>query len=101
MSCYYTSKPYVKTPEKLRRALMNFQRYDGLWSVHFIDADCRTPIGIRTRYIDFATIDELRALVIRCNPDKSELAEFEQDIKRWGRGSIYVNLTSDQIRKLQ
>jgi hypothetical protein len=101
MSFYFTSQPYIRKPIRYRRVLMNFQSYSGLWSVHFIDADCRTPIGKKTRYIDFVSLDDLRAFVKRCNPDAGTIEEFEHDISAWGRGSIYVNLTDEQIRKLQ
>ena len=37
------------------RVLMNFDRYSGFWWVHFIEADCRTLIGPKTRYYRFAT----------------------------------------------
>jgi hypothetical protein len=40
------------------RVLMNFQYYKD-WVVHFIEADCRTTIGRRTRYIHFASEDGL------------------------------------------
>jgi hypothetical protein len=80
---------------------MNFQSYAGLWSVHFIDANCSMPIGKKTRYIDFVSLDELRAFVKRCNPDAGAIDEFEHDIRAWGRGSIYVNLTDEQLRKLE
>ncbi|QNI37504.1 hypothetical protein [Edaphobacter albus] len=100
MGAYYTSKPFTKPPIRYHRVLMNFQSYTGIWSVHFIDANCRTPIGKKTRYIDFVSIEELRYFVKRCNPDAEQLEEFEHDIRAWGRGSIYVNLTDEQYRRL-
>jgi hypothetical protein len=35
------------------RGLLNLQHYGNAWTVHFIDADCRTIIGPRTRYYTF------------------------------------------------
>jgi hypothetical protein len=32
------------------RVLLNFQLYGDAWTVHFIQDDCRTRIGRRTRY---------------------------------------------------
>ena len=52
------------------RVLLNFQLYGNLWSVHFIEADCQTLIGPKTRYYHFATEDGLRSFVIRCNPEE-------------------------------
>jgi hypothetical protein len=47
------------------RVLLNFQHYRQLWNVHFIEADCRTSIGRKTRYYHFATLDGLRSFVVR------------------------------------
>jgi len=46
---------------------MNFDHCDDGWRVYFIEADCRTLIGPKTRYYRIATLDDLRAFVIRCN----------------------------------
>lgn len=101
MSMYITSRPFTKPPIRYHRALLNFQNYTGLWSVHFVDGDCRTQIGKKTRYIDFVSLEDLRAFVKRCNPDPGEVEEFEHNIQAWGRGSIFVNLTDEQYRKLE
>lgn len=87
-------------PERRHRVLLNFMRREN-WTVHFIEADCRTPIGTKTRYIDFAAIDQLRAFVLRCNPEPGALDEFDTNVRRWSRGSIYVNLTEAQYSKLK
>jgi hypothetical protein len=61
----------------MRRVPMNFQLYNG-WVIHFIEADCRTTIGQRTRYIRFATEQEFRAFVSRCNLE--DVTIFEQSM---------------------
>jgi hypothetical protein len=81
------------------RVLLNFQYYGNLWSVHFIEADCQTRIGSKTRYYHFATEDGLRSFVIRCNPEN--MPEFERSLRAWSRGSNYVNLSDEQYGKLQ
>jgi hypothetical protein len=81
------------------RVLLNFQHYDSLWSVHFIEADCKTGIGSPTRYYDFATLDGLRSFVLRCNPEN--MPEFERSVRAWSRGSNFVNLTDEQYPKLK
>jgi hypothetical protein len=48
------------------RVLMNFQLHND-WVVHFIEADCRTTIGSRTRYFHFRDEAEFRAFVGPCN----------------------------------
>lgn len=49
-------------PRAMPRVLLTFQHYRDAWTVHFIQGDCRTTIGSRTRYCNFATLDSLRAL---------------------------------------
>jgi hypothetical protein len=81
------------------RVLLNFDHYKDLWWVHFIEEDCRTLIGPKTRYYRFATLDGLRAFVIRCNPEDME--EFERSVRAWGRGGNFVNITEEQYAKLR
>jgi hypothetical protein len=81
------------------RVLLHFDHYRDLWWVGFMEADCRTPIGPKKRYYRFATVDGLRAFVIRCNMD--DLAKFEFSLRAWGRGTNYVNLTDEQCEKLK
>jgi hypothetical protein len=77
---------------------MNFQLLDD-WVVHFIEADCRTTIGARTRYIHFATEEDFRAFVDRCNLE--EPAAFEHSLQQWSRGSVFTSLTEEQYAKLK
>jgi hypothetical protein len=67
--------------------------------VHFIEADCRTTIGRRTRYFHFATEEELRAFVNRCNLE--DPPGFEHSLQQRARGSTYAKLTEDQYAKLK
>jgi hypothetical protein len=83
----------------MTRCLLNFSSYAGIWSVHFIEADCKTLIGARTRHYHFATEDGIRAFVQGCNPE--DMAEFEKSLRAWGRGSAYVQLTDEQYAKLK
>jgi len=83
----------------MARVLMNFDYYKALWWVHFIEAHCKTPIGTKTRYYHFATLDGLRAFAQRCTPEN--MAEFEPSVRTWGGGSNYVNLTPEQYAKLK
>jgi hypothetical protein len=83
----------------MSRVLLNFQYYADVWSVHFIEADCKTLIGPRTRYYDFATLEGLRAFVVRCNPE--DIAEFDRSVRAWSHGSNFVNLTDEQYAKVK
>ena len=79
------------------RVLLNFQHYNYLWSVHFIEADCKTIIGPPTCYYHFATLDGLCSFVLRCNPEN--MPEFERSIRAWSRGGNLVNVTDEQYGK--
>lgn len=83
----------------MRRVLMNFQQYQGLWHVHFIERDCKTTIGAETRYYHFATLDGLRIFVNRCHP--LNMADFEHCIRAWNKGSTWCDLTDEQYSKLR
>ena len=92
------SDPNASQP-RTHRVLLNFQQYQELWSVHFIEADCKTVIGPYDRYYDFATLDDLRSFVLRCNPEN--MPEFERSVRAWSRGSNFVNVTDEQYAKLK
>jgi len=77
---------------------MNFQNYKG-WNCHFIEADCRTTIGTRTRFFTFASEEAFRSFVSRCNLE--DMADFEHSMRAWARGSNYANLTDEQYQKLK
>jgi hypothetical protein len=38
--------------------MLNFDHYRDGWNVHFLQADCRTGVGSRTRYLKFTTLDK-------------------------------------------
>jgi len=59
----------------MTRVLLSFQHYRDAWTVHFVQDNCRTTIGSRTRYFTFAALDTLRSFVIRCQPEDTTLAE--------------------------
>jgi len=47
------------------RVLMHFDHYNSLWWVGFLEADCRTSIGPKTRYPhrrDFRTLKSMSAI---------------------------------------
>jgi hypothetical protein len=88
-------------PVHMPRVLLNFQLYGDAWNVHFIQDDCRSRIGSRTRYFKFATLDNLRAFLTRCQPEDATLEGFEHSVRAWARGSEYVKLTEEQYGKLK
>ncbi len=81
------------------RVLMNFMLRDG-WTVHFLEADCRTPLKAG-RFYDVATLEGVRALLIRANATSETLVDFNHDVRAWSRGSIYLNVTDQQYARLK
>lgn len=79
------------------RVLLNFQLYRD-WVVHFIQDDCRTAVGSRTRYFHLADAEQLRAFVVRCSPE--DVTEFENGLRAWNRGSVFCRLTDVQYERL-
>ena len=83
------------------RVLFNFMHYCDAWTVHFIEADCRTTIASTPRFYSFADLKALRSFVTRCTPEDATLDGFDHNVRVWGRGSEYVHLTPEQYRRLQ
>jgi hypothetical protein len=68
------------------RVLLNIQHYDHAWTVYFVEADCRTRVGTRTRFINFPTLDVHRRFLTRCQPEDTTLTGFEQRVRAWDQG---------------
>jgi hypothetical protein len=66
--------------------MLNFQHFRSAWTAQFLCDDCRTPIGPRTRYLQFPALDDLRSFVQRCYPEDATLAGFDNRVRAWGRG---------------
>lgn len=81
------------------RVLLNFDHRIVGYAVHFIEADCHTLIGAKTRYFTFPDDDALRDFVKRCSIE--EIEDFEISLRAWGRGSNFVQLTDEQYAKLK
>jgi hypothetical protein len=91
---------WLATPRQ-HRVFINFELLNGAWKVHFIEGDGHTPIGTKTRYMSFQTLDGLRAFFVRCTPEDSTLKRFDDSVRSCGRGSEYVLLTDEQYAKLR
>ncbi len=81
------------------RVLMNFQCNRG-WSVHFIEADCRTPVAVG-RFYDYAELAQVREILVRANASPEVFAEFDHNVRAWSRGSVYLDLTVTQYARLK
>jgi hypothetical protein len=77
----------------MHRVLMNFQCNRG-WSVHFIEADCCTPVA-SGRFYDYAELDRVREILVRANATPEVFAEFDHNVRAWpGAASISTSPTS-------
>jgi hypothetical protein len=71
------------------RILANFMYRDG-WSVRCLAEDAKTSIGRPLTMQNDATLLKLFRFI---GAGEEEIAEVERDIKRWGRGSVWIDLT--------
>lgn len=79
------------------RVLMNFQHCNS-WTIHFMAEDCKTTLS---RFYDLPSLEAMYDLVRRTKPPDGTLEDLESMVRRWSRGSIYLNLTEAQYRKLK
>lgn len=70
------------------RVIVNFMYRNG-WFVHCLADDARTPIS---PYITVATLETLIRLLRYVGAGEIEIAEVHEDVRRWSRGSVYVDL---------
>jgi len=56
------SPKLVDMPASTHRVLMTFQ-FRERWTVHFLEADCKTALWER-RYYDFGTVDQVRKILV-------------------------------------
>jgi hypothetical protein len=64
------------------KVLLNFRLYGNAWTVHFIQVDCRTTIGPRTRYFNFPALDSFRSFIhdtsLRMRPSPGSITASER-----------------------
>jgi hypothetical protein len=85
-------------PTSLHRVLMNFQ-HRVKWTVHFLKADCKTPLR-EGRYYDFEVVEQVREILMRAAPPAA-FEEFEHRVRARIRGSDYLDLTEEQYARLK
>ena len=89
----------VDMTTSLHRVLMNFQSREK-WSVHFLEADCKTALW-PGRYYDFDTVDRVREILVRAAALPETFEEFDRCVRSWSRGSVYLDLTEEQYGRLK
>jgi hypothetical protein len=71
------------------RAYICFQHNTG-WSFHLLSEDCRTPL---TKWRPIESEEALLAMIAKMHGD---VAEAKNDIHRWSRGTVAVDLSAAQ-----
>lgn len=79
------------------RILVNFMHRDG-WSVHCLAKDGKTVIS---PFMEVASESTLLRLLKFCGATDAALEEAQRDIDRWGRGSIWLEVTPKGKRLLR
>jgi hypothetical protein len=77
--------------------LINFMRR-GTWSIHCLADDAKTPVSGWVTVRDDST---LLRLFRACGASKSNIAEIQRDMARWGRGSTWLALNETGRRLLR
>ncbi len=75
------------------RALMNFMYRDG-WSTHILAADCKTVL------VGYRSVRDQETLLRIVAKLGGSVADAETDIRRWNRGSVWIEPSLAQCRAL-
>ena len=68
------------------------------WCVHFVVSATQIPVG---PWLLFDSNDEIKAKVFNWGHVAEEnLAQYEIDLRRWGIGSVQMELTDNQLSVL-
>ena len=78
------------------RVIVNFQHRKG-WNIHTMAEDCRTRLG---PYRDVASEETLLRLFRYLGASEEAMQEAENDLRRWSRGGIHIDVPEDRLRLL-
>ena len=73
------------------RALMNFMHNQD-WSFHILAEDCKTVL---VGYRKAASKEDLVRIIAKLG---GSVTDAEQDIRRWNRGSVWINPSPAQCK---
>ena len=74
------------------RVLLNFDHWKNHYNISFLAEDCKTTLG-RSHFL--SDTDALLRIVARLRGD---VAQATQELKQWGRGGVWVDLSPGQRR---
>ena len=75
------------------RALLNYMHRDG-WSLHILAEDCKTVL------LGYRSVRDQETLLRIIAKLHGDVAEAENNIRRWGRGSIWIDPSPAQCKAL-
>jgi hypothetical protein len=68
------------------------------WCVHFVVTDTQKPVG---PWLLFDSNDEIKAKVFTWgHVAEEDLTQYEIDLRRWGTGSVHMQLTDSELSAL-
>jgi hypothetical protein len=68
------------------------------WCVHFVVTATQIPVG---PWLLFDSNDEIKAKVFTWgHVAEEDLTQYEIDLRRWGTGSVHMQLTDSQLSAL-
>lgn len=80
------------------RILVNFMHRES-WTVHCLLEDCQTPISPHVfLHGDSATLIRMLRYV---GAGDEEIGQVETDVRRWGRGSVFLSLAPGRKNLMQ
>jgi hypothetical protein len=72
------------------RVLVNFMLRKETWFVHAITEDAKTPIS---PILTIRELDTLIRLLRYIGAGDAEIDHVQEDIRRWSRGGVWIELT--------
>ena len=80
------------------RVYIHASQYKDRWVVQYLEADLRTSVGRMSRY---SRIDQVREILKRADCATDQWSKFEEGLRCWSIGACYLDLTSEQYKKLK
>jgi len=74
------------------RLLATYGKYKGRWHLSLLREDAQTPAGQRVSFASEA------ALVNAAAKMRGDAAQVRSDLRRWGQGSAWLDLSPAQCR---
>lgn len=80
------------------RVYVHASHYKEHWTVQYLEADLKIPIG---RMYNYSRIDLVREILRRADCAPDQWGKFEEGIRCWGIGTCFLDLSPEQFCKLK